>query len=41
MSDSVIEYGLKLINNHRGRLGDEYYIILEEIFLAGLEMGTG
>lgn len=40
MSDSVIEFGKQLVQKYKHKLGDEQYIILEEIFYAGLEIGT-
>jgi len=35
--DAVLECGVGLLKKFRGRLGDDYYIILEELFYAALD----
>jgi len=38
LPEVIMEAGLKLLKNHKGKLGDEYYIVLEQIFYSALEL---
>ena len=37
-SDLTIEHAFNLLKNYQDKLGNQYYVILEEIFYAALDM---
>jgi hypothetical protein len=34
----TVEYSFNLLKNHSNKLGNQYYIILEELFYASLDL---
>ena len=37
-SDLTLEHSFSLLNNHAGKLGQQYYVVLEELFYAALDV---